>query len=157
MEIELQIVSVEKTHTVIVDYNKSLKEMIALGDFDGVDPEIIEVEPFIIQGTDQRTMELYLAIFNRHPVSDNEATDKLRNDGFEPAGIEFIIALGAVWMMPSREIMIWSLQEGSGHYNPVWPGLAVNENGKCIVLDSWSPWDDHCPGRLGYYLVFKKQ
>lgn len=113
---------------VMVDYTKSLKEMIKAGQYDWVNNGITS-DHFPITGSGQKEKEITLFHFNRGISSDN-AVVEMEEAGYRPALVEELLALGAaekelqkqfpinalgsLWQPPDGRRFVPSLDWGSG-------------------------------------------
>ena len=82
-----------QTFKILVDYGKSLQEMIAAGNYDWVDGDIT-AEDFPTQGSGQQKIEVVLFHFNKRMTSEG-AISEIKRAGCRPARIEELLALGA--------------------------------------------------------------
>lgn len=90
---EVIVSGVRQTFKVLVDYSKSLAEMVSAGKYDWVNLDITNSH-FPIQGSGQQEKEVVLFHFNK-VVSSEEAIVEMEKQGFCPAKIEDLLALGA--------------------------------------------------------------
>ncbi|MBN1325810.1 hypothetical protein JW977_02410 [Candidatus Falkowbacteria bacterium] len=164
---------VSDTYKVVVDYSKSLTEMIQLGNYGYVNDDITD-RHFPIQGSGQHEAELVLVHLNKDATTkevlvqgsgqyeaelvlvhlNKDATTKevlanLDEMGLKPAKIEHQLALGALRPELQKEFPIvalgsvWVDGRGDRHY----PYLDFNDDKRKLRLD-WdargSHWYDYC-------------
>lgn len=79
-------------YKVVVDYTKTLAEMISVGNYDWVNSDITN-DHFPVKGEGKQEQELVLFHFNR-AISSDDAMKKMEEDGYKPAVIEELLALG---------------------------------------------------------------
>lgn len=82
-----------QTFKVLVDYTKSLKQMIKAGKYDWVNNDITN-DHFHITGSGQKEVEITLFHFNRG-ISSDGAIAEMEKAGYRPAFVEELSALGA--------------------------------------------------------------
>jgi len=122
---------------VLVDYTKSLKEMIKAGKYDRVNDDITS-NRFPIKGSGQKEVEITLFHFNRVISSDN-AIAEMAKAGYRPVLSEELLTLGAAEKELQKQFPIVAL--GS-----LWQSCVLSLSwdgcGRCLVLDffehSWS-------------------
>lgn len=113
------------TYPVTIDSALSLQEMIAAGRYDWVNDDITP-ECFPIQRSGTKTTEIALVHRNK-TVESQPLIDELDREGYRPATIEELLALGAKYPDLQREYPIVAL--GS---------VAEVGGGRCVVcLDRW--------------------
>jgi len=114
------------TYSVVVDYTKTLAEMVSAGEYDYVSSDIT-TDHFPIEGKGQREVEVVLFHFNR-VVSSEEVISELEKAGYRPARIEELLTLGAERPELQKEFPIISL--GSVWQDP---------NGcRCVPYLNWN-------------------
>lgn len=110
----VDLVSAKPTFTVLVDYSRTLAAMIAAGRYDYVNPDIT-TEHFPIQGEGRRELRVALFHFNR-VMSSEQVIAELDSQGFRPAKLEELLALGETRPELQKEFPIVGL--GSGWPRP---------------------------------------
>ena len=85
--------SKRQTFKVLVDYTKTLKEMIRVGQYDWINDDITS-NHFPVTGTGQKEVEITLFHFNR-TISSDDAITEMKKAGYRPASVEELLALGA--------------------------------------------------------------
>lgn len=91
---------------LIVDYAQSLKQMIAAGYYDWVNPDI--EKNFSVQGSGRVELGAELIHLNRN-VSSDEALKELDRLGYRAATAEELLAFGAAYPEKQREFPIVAL------------------------------------------------
>lgn len=114
------------TYPVTVDYGKSLREMIAAGQYDFQNGDIT-AKHFPITGTGQVEVELHLVHLNR-VVSTDTVLAELDRRNLRPATIAELLALGAKYPNLQKEFPVVAL--GS-----VWRDLLGYR--RVAYLDDW--------------------
>jgi len=113
----IEVVDVKPTYNIIVDYNRSLADMIKAGNYDWVNSDI-NAKHFPIKGKGKHELTATLFHFDRYIESD-DAIAEMDKQGYRPATIEElpalgekypelqkefpIVALGSVWRGPSGD------------------------------------------------------
>ncbi|MDD5340844.1 MAG: hypothetical protein PHC97_00170 [Patescibacteria group bacterium] len=95
------------TYRVVVDYGKTLTEMIKLGKYAWVNDDISD-KHFPVQGVGQQEAELVLVHLNKDATT-KEALAHLDGLGLKPASIEHLLAFGAANPDVQREFPIVAL------------------------------------------------
>ena len=90
---DLIVGNVRQTFRVLVDYSKSLTEMIQAGKYDWKNDDITSGH-FPIEGSGQQEKEVVFFHFGRD-ISSNDAIAEMEKAGYRPARIEELLALGA--------------------------------------------------------------
>lgn len=90
---DLIVGNVRQTFRVLVDYSKSLAEMIQAGHYDWKNDDITQ-DHFPIKGSGQQEVEVVLFHFGRN-ISSDDAIAEMKKAGYRPAKIEELLALGA--------------------------------------------------------------
>lgn len=80
-------------HAVEVDYGLSLKQMIEAGRYGYVN-DAITPDRFLIEGGGKQTIEIVLSHFGE-AIDSQEAIDRMDKEGYRPATIAELLALGA--------------------------------------------------------------
>ena len=111
---------------VIVDYSKSLQEMIAAGAYDYVNSNIT-AENFPVNGEGQQEHDLVLFHFARRIPSD-DAIAEMERAGYEPGDIADLLALGADQPELQRQFPIVALKS-------VWRGPFGSRYVPCLCRD----------------------
>lgn len=124
------------TFTILVNYKKSLTEMIRVGGYDSVDNDIAP-EHFPPWGSGAVERELHLVRLNRALKKNiGEHKEKLDRSGFIFATVEDLLALGAAHPDLQRKFTIgvlgsqWQDQEGFSRI----PEIGVYENIRWLRL-----------------------
>lgn len=104
-------------YRVFVDCTMSLADMITLGKYDWVNPDIT-AEHFPTTGTGKKQVTVELLHFNRHFKNGDEVLAEIDELGYRPAKIEELLVLGAVQPELQRQFPIaafgnpWRLADG---------------------------------------------
>ncbi len=134
---------------VVVDYGKSLAEMIAAGKYDGyINSDITEKHfpiPKIPAGLPTKfELNLELVHFNR-VITSNQVLDELRKQRLRPATLLELLALGATYPEKQREFPIvalgsvWRYLNGDRYVPYLWS----NADGRDLRLDWFvRDWDE---------------
>jgi len=117
---------VKETYKVVVDYGKSLAQMIEAGDY-GWFNDSINDKNFPLQGVGQHEVELVLVHLNRNATT-KEVLEYLDNQGLIPAKIEHLLAFGVAYPEIQKEFPVVAL--GS-----VWVGVNGSRNYPCLDCD----------------------
>lgn len=98
---------VSETYNVVVDYSKSLDEMVKAGDYQSHDFGFgyINNKWFPLQGIGQQKVELVMIHLNRD-ATFKEVLEHLDNLGLEPAKIEHLLAFNATYPEIHRKFSI---------------------------------------------------
>lgn len=107
----------KSSYDVVVDYSRTLAEMVEVGKYDFVNDDIT-AEHFAVEGEGKHKVAVTLFHFNRYIESD-EVIAEMDRQGFRPDNIEELLALGEQHPELQRMFLIVGL--GS-----VW----LNSNGK---------------------------
>jgi len=97
----------KKVFPVIVDYSKSLAEMIRAGNYDWVNSNIT-VKHFPIQGQGQVELDIELVHYDR-AMSSEDVIHDLDQRGLRPATLLELLAFGAKYPEKQREFPIVAL------------------------------------------------
>ncbi len=123
---------------VIVDYGKSLAEMIAAGNYDWKNNDI-NAKHFKVEGEGQQEIWIELIHFGRVMTSDQVITE-LDKQGLRPAKIEELLALGA--QHPDEQRKYWIAALGSVSPGRYVACLYLDGSGRYPSLDYFdSDWD----------------
>lgn len=98
---------VRQTFKVVVDYGRSLSEMVKAGRYDWVNENIIS-ENFPGAGHGKAEREIVLFHFNR-AISSDDAIKGMESAGYRPAVVEELLALGEVQPELQRHFPIVAL------------------------------------------------
>lgn len=116
------------TFHVVVDYSKSLQEMVSEGCYDWVNNEITP-EHFSVEGDGQQEKDIVLFHFGRY-ISSEDAIVEMEKEGYRPARIEDLLALGASQPEIQKQFPIvalgsvWRHPDGHRHVSFLdWDGL----------------------------------
>ncbi|MFH1315615.1 MAG: hypothetical protein ABIH67_04420 [Candidatus Uhrbacteria bacterium] len=136
-----------KSFPITINYNQTLKQMIAAGKYDWTNPDII-AKNFPIQGKGEAVYELILVHLNRQATT-RQVEEHLATQGLEPVRIEHLLAFGAANPNVQRQFPIIAL--GSGWVSPRGrrgvPFLDRNGSLRDLNLDWGAPgnhWDASC-------------
>jgi len=125
----------DQTETIVnvaVDYSRSLREMIADGRYDEVHKDITP-RNFRLSATGFRQVKLTLVQF-KHPVAPLEAVVLLKEEGYRPATIEEILALGSQHPELQKHIPIVGLGSARVVGNRRWvPCLGGSETERTLT------------------------
>jgi hypothetical protein len=131
-----------------VDFNRPLSEMIEAGRYDWVDEnENIIRDNFPPGGQGRHELEPKLYHFNRE-ISSEDAIKEMKADGFRPAVLEELLALGEAQPDLQKQFSIIALgsvwQSSGSHWKNV-PVLFVCDVGRGLCLlhfeGAWSESD----------------
>lgn len=132
-------------YSLVVDYSKSLSEMIAAGKYDWVNDDIT-AKHFPVMGNGQAEIVPQLVHFNRS-ISSDTAIAELNSRGLRPATLPELLAFGAKYPELQRQFPIVAL--GS-----VWVRLSGSRCVACLhgvgverdLGPSWcgDGWHDGC-------------
>ncbi len=143
-------------YKVIVDYGKSLAEMIEEGNYNFVSEKMID-EHFQIAGTGQLEVELVLVHMNLQDITNRKVLNYMNSLGLEPAKIEHLLAFGAANPDVQLEFPIIALSsvlvgEDGGHNYPI---LCEHLGDERALSFSWigddNKWTEHWR-----FLAFRK-
>ncbi|MBI2030537.1 hypothetical protein HYT05_02860 [Candidatus Kaiserbacteria bacterium] len=127
-----------------VDYTQTLEQMIAAGRYDWKNSDIT-AERFSLVGDGVVDFEIKLFHFKRS-ISSEDADEAIKNDGWESAKIEHLLAFGAKYPEEQRKFPIVGLgssaQVSGGRYVPC---LYGGDSLRCLDLAWWGG------GWAGYY------
>lgn len=101
------IQTVKKFFRVVVDYSKTLDEMIAAGLYDWKNDNI-NAKNFPVDGKGTSAVNVELIHFNR-TIESNEALNELDKMGYRPATLPELLAFGAKYPDKQREFPIIAL------------------------------------------------
>ncbi len=99
--------AVHQTFQVLVDYGKTLQEMIEEGKYDWVNDNITQ-ENFPLQGKGKEDLQIELFHFGR-AVTSKEAIEEMEKAGFRPATLPELLALGAKHPDLQKDFLIVAL------------------------------------------------
>ena len=91
-ELQALLTGGHKEFLIVVDYNRSLSKMIKAGNYDWINSNIT-VNHFPIEGSGQQEKNFSLFHFNKAKTSE-EVIVEMNKEGFSPAKIEDLLALG---------------------------------------------------------------
>jgi len=142
---DLVVSSKRQVFKILVDFRKTLQEAIQAGKYDWVNSDITQ-DHFPVQGGVQKEVEAVLFHFNRIVTSD-QAISEMEKQGFRPATIEELLALGASYPELQKQFPIlalgsvWRHPSGSLYV----PYLAWRGCGRDLHLH-WlgHVWGGHC-------------
>ena len=109
----------ENTFRVLVDYGKNTEEMIEVGKYDWVSPDISS-KISLVRRCGEHEVEVHLVRFDRIMTSKKDIIQGLDEMGLYPAGFSELLALGAQQPRLQREFSIaalgsvWWLNDGIG-------------------------------------------
>jgi hypothetical protein len=130
------------TYKVVVDYGKTLTEMIKLGKYAWVNDDISD-KHFPIQGAGTQEAELVLVHLNREATT-KEVLEHLNALGLEPAKVEHLLAFGAAYPEIQKEfpiVALGSIWVGDVGYRGC-PFLDFGDGKRGLDL-RWRDDDDH--------------
>jgi len=113
---------------IMVDYSRSLAEMIKAGNYDWVNDDIT-ADRFSVKGEGRQELIITLFHFNK-TMSSDKVKSEMEKQGFRPAKVEELLALGEKYPDLQKEFPITAL--GSVWQNPhgnhsvpslYWPGV----------------------------------
>lgn len=114
--IKLIVGGTRQTFKVLVDYTKTLAEMIKAGQYDWVNENITQ-DHFSVHGSGQKEVEIVLFHFNRD-IASEQVIVEMEQAGFRPAKVEELLSLGASYPDLQKQFPVVAL--GS-----VWQGPRV--------------------------------
>lgn len=94
-------------YPVRIDYHLSLAKMIALGNYQLVDSDILPFN-FSIVGTGQVDANLAIFLFDRH-ISSIEVIAEMDLENYDPTRIEHLLAFGSQYQNIQRQFPISAL------------------------------------------------
>ncbi|MCX6743687.1 MAG: hypothetical protein NT116_05665 [Candidatus Parcubacteria bacterium] len=137
----------EKIYKVVVDYSKTLAEMIKAGNYSWFNDDITE-KYFPLQGAGQHEVEMELVHLNRNATT-KEVLEHLNGLGLESAKIEHLLAFGVAYPDVQKEFpvialgSVWVLSSGL-RSSP----CLFSSNGQRRLSLSWhkdgTPWGEAC-------------
>lgn len=135
-----------QTETIVsvpVDYSRSLTKMIADGRYNEVDKDITP-RNFRLSAAGFRRIELTLIQF-KYPVAPLEAVMLMKDDGYRPATIEELLALGSQHSELQRSSPIVGLGSarvvGNRRWVPCLGGSGVERKlTLAVIYRRWSPY-----------------
>jgi hypothetical protein len=143
------IMEMTGTFPIIVDYSKSLAEMIKVGNYDWVHSGIREkCVPFHCKLT-KTELNFELVSYNRFIKSDKVVRD-LDNCGLRPATLPKLLVFGSTYPDKQRDFSIIALGSAWQRENGCCWIVCLSHNGFCreLNLDIWDGvWFD------GYYFA----
>lgn len=110
----VEFVAARPTFNVVMDYSRSLKEMVKAGNYDWVNDDITK-KHFPVKGKGKQEATVTLFHFNRAVKSDEVIAEMDKQD-FQPTKIEHLLALGEKCPDLQKEFPIVAL--GSVWQNP---------------------------------------
>lgn len=135
---------VKPTYNIMVDYTRSLTEMIKAGKYDWVNDDI-DSKHLSLKGKGKHELSATLFHFDRYIKSD-DAIAKMDKQGYRPAAIEELLALGEKYPDLQREFLIVAL--GSVWWDLGYRGvpcLDQSSSDRDLGLYRFSgEWDPHC-------------
>lgn len=141
----VKLVNDRPTYDVVVNYNRSLAEMVNVGQYDWVNANINK-KNFPIVGEGEHKVSVTLFHFNRY-IESEEVVTEMEKEGYRHAKIEELLALGETRPDLQREFPIIALGSSwSIWWNPrggrFIPALWVCAGGRYLRLawfeDEWS-------------------
>jgi len=144
-------VNARPVYSITVDYNRSLAEMIEAGNYDWFNDDINR-ENFPVSGESKHQVPVTLFHFDRYIKSD-DAIAEMKKEGYRPAKIEELLALGSAQPDLQREFPIIAL--GSAWRNLDGPrdvpALWSNTGGRSLHLH----WFEYEWARLARFLAVR--
>jgi len=107
--------NVRQTFKVLVDYSKTLAEMIQAGHYDWVNSDITS-DHFPVKGSGQQEKEVVLFHFGRN-ISSDDAIAEMTKAGYRPAKVEELLDLGASQPELQKQFPIVGLGSAWQHPN----------------------------------------
>lgn len=142
------------TFKVVVDYSKSLAEMIRLGKYDWANDDIND-KHFPIQGAGQHEAELVLVHFNKD-ITTKEVLAHLSSNDLKAAEIEHLLVFGTIYPEIQKEFPVVALGSvwvlGGGFRDC--PYLSFVGGGRELGL-GWRGDDDQWGGGCRFLAVRK--
>lgn len=137
------------TYEVIVDYSRSLAEMIEAGSYDFVN-DAVTAEHLPIKGEGTHKTEVVLLYFNKAMRSDNVIAE-MEKQGYRSARIEELLALGELHPNLQKQFPIvalgspWQEPYEEPHDRRLVPYLCWHDSRRRLSL-SWfrSDWYESC-------------
>jgi hypothetical protein len=128
--------AMRKTYKVVVDYSKSLVEMIKLGNYGLVDDNI-KFKNFSIQGVGRDEEDLVLVYLGRDATT-KEVLEHLVSLGLEAAAIEHLLAFGAKYPDVQRKFPVICLGSSfvNDRGNRLVPCLLGHDSSRLLSLDN---------------------
>jgi len=125
---------VRETYKVVVDYGKSLAEMILLGNYGWFNDDI-NSKNFPLQGTGAQESELVLVHLNQSATS-KEVLESLDSQGLAPAQFVHLLAFGAAYPELQRQFPIIALGSSfvDGHGDRGYPYLYCHGSRRRLCL-----------------------
>lgn len=148
----IDLVKVRPTFNIVVDYNRSLTQMIKAGNYDWINDNITS-KNFPLKGKGKHELTAVLFHFDRYIESD-DAIAEMDKQGYRPATIEELLAFGEKYPELQKEFPIialdsvWRVSRGDRRVPYLgWDGLR-----RCLGL-RWfdSRWGANCR-----FLAFRK-
>lgn len=139
-----KLVFVPQAYTAIVNYSKTLKQMIAAGRYEYVDDDMT-AENFPIDGQGQEEVEYKLVHFNRF-VCTHEVLDELKRRGLRAAKLEELLAFGKKYPKIQLSFPIVGLGSVSLDYRfPEVPSLSRVDDERDLSLEQYRQewWDNY--------------
>ncbi len=135
---EITVSASQITFSVTLDYRRSLAEMIQAGHYDWVSPEIT-ADHFSVSGEGCHQRTIALLNFNRQLTSE-QIIAKLDEEGFRPAKIEELLALGEAQPQLQKKFTIIALGscwvDLSGEQ--LVPCLHGDDNSRILCLEAFA-------------------
>lgn len=138
------LVNPKPTYKMVVDYNRTLVQMVKAGNYDSVDRDITE-KNFLVGGEGKLETKVVLFHFNKTMTSKQVAAE-MDGQGYRSDRIERLLALGESQPDLQRQFPIVALgsvwSDPNGHRRvPVLYGLA-GERGLRLYWfdDAWRPY-----------------
>ena len=104
---EIIVGKVHQAFKVVVDYTKTLKEMVLVGKYDWVNENITQ-DHFPIQGSGKQEVQVALFHFGKIMASD-QIIAEMEKQGYRSTRIEELLALGASQLELQRQFPIVAL------------------------------------------------
>ena len=122
-----------ESFSVAINYSESLRQMIEAGSYDEVSKDI-SPRNFYLQSVGHRRAELTLVQFG-YAMSPFEMIERMKAQGFRPATIEELLAIGREKPDLQRTIPIVALGSSRTHGNSRWfPCLGGNRAKRTLTL-----------------------
>jgi len=136
---------------IIIDYERSLGEMIRAGNYNWVSDGILEQEGVFEGKRGEQETEAFLFSFSKR-IAIPEIKEKMEKKGFQPARIEHLLAFGATYPEFQKKFPIICLgstfrETNIGPSLPRVPALVFEQGKRCLCLKpSWHlvGWEENC-------------
>lgn len=132
------------TYPIIIDYTRTLKEMIKAGCYDWTNSDITD-KNFPMTGKGAFNTEVILLHYNK-VMKTKEVLSDMESKGLKPAGIEYLLAVGEKYPNLQREFPVVALgsvwQDPFGRFVPCLNGRGVRRD--LSLLWYGNVWLEYC-------------